>query len=145
MSLIIRAMEARDIPAVCNLIEQLTTHAITPDEMQNRLDMVEQSPIDWLYVAEFEGCVRGFMGFRLRECIERVARYGEISVLVTDAQTRRSGIGRALVDYAEQLAREKDCTGTWLVSGFRRKDEAHVFYQQLGYETTGYRFVKMFE
>lgn len=145
MSLVIRAMEARDIPAVCDLIPQLTGRAITPDEMQNRLDMVAESSIDWLYVAEFEGCVRGFMGFRLRECIERVARYGEISALVTDAQTRRSGIGRALVDYAEQLAHDNNCIGTWLVSGFRRKDEAHVFYEQLGYDTTGYRFVKLFE
>jgi GNAT superfamily N-acetyltransferase len=138
-------MEARDIPAVCELILQLTGRPINADEMQDRLDMVERSPIDWVYVAETEGTVKGFLGFRLRECIERVGRYGEISVLVTDATARRSGIGRALVEFAEQLAREKNCMGTWLVSGFKRKDEAHVFYERLGYATTGYRFVKMFE
>lgn len=35
--------------------------------------------------------------------------------------------------------------GTWLVSGFAREQEAHKFYQRIGYGTTGYRFVKLFE
>ena len=30
---------------------------------------------------------------------------------------------------------------TWLVSGLKRGD-AHCFYEELGYEITGYRFVK---
>jgi GNAT superfamily N-acetyltransferase len=143
--MIIREMEARDIPAVSILIQQLTGREISADDMQNRLDMVENSSIDWLYVAEVEGQVKGFLGFRLRENIGQASRFGEISFLVTDANVRRSGIGRALVDYAEQLARETNCIGTWLVSGFNRKDEAHVFYERLGYEITGYRFVKMFD
>lgn len=144
-SVIIREMKACDIPAVCDLIPQLSGHTLTVDEMQNRLDMVENSPIDWLYVAEVEGQVKGLMGFRLRENIGQVSRFGEISLLVTDATARRLGIGKALVDFAEHLAREKDCIGTWLVSGFSRKEEAHVFYEKLGYATTGYRFVKLFE
>jgi GNAT superfamily N-acetyltransferase len=53
--------------------------------------------------------------------------------------------GRALADFAEQLARAHGCIGTWLVSGLQREQEAHRFYQQLGYAITGYRFVKLFE
>ncbi len=144
-TVLIREMEPRDIPAVCRLIPQLTGKSISEPDMQNRLDWVNDSPIDWLYVAEVEGCVVGWMGFRLRERLEAIARFGEISVLVTDSSVRRQGVGRALMDFAEQLAHEKDCIGTWLVSGFARKDEAHRFYEQLGYTTTGYRFVKWFE
>jgi GNAT superfamily N-acetyltransferase len=44
--------------------------------------------------------------------------------------------------FAEQLARNRGCKGTWLVSGFGRDEEAHQFYKRLGYEATGYRFVK---
>jgi GNAT superfamily N-acetyltransferase len=141
----IRPMQARDAEAGSRLMSQLTGQEVGVDEMRNRLDFVHSSPIDWLFVAEVEGRVCGLMGFRLRERIERAGRYGEVSVLVVDAESRRQGIGRALLEYAEQLAREHGCMGTWLVSGFRRADEAHRFYAELGYEPTGYRFVKLFE
>lgn len=144
-TVLIREMEPRDIPAACRLIVQLTGRSISEPDMQNRLDWVKASPIDWLYVAEVESGVAGLMGFRLRERLEMVGRFGEISILVTDASARRQGVGRALMDFAEQVAHEKECMGTWLVSGFARKDEAHRFYEQLGYTTTGYRFVKLFD
>jgi GNAT superfamily N-acetyltransferase len=91
-----------------------------------------------------ENVVAGSLSFRLRERIEQPGRYGEIYALVVDEMARRQGVGRALMDYAEDLARQHDCIGTWLVSGFRRADEAHKFYTELGYATTGYRFVKGF-
>lgn len=145
MALKIREMTPEDAPAACSLFGQLTGQLMTPDQMLNRLDMVERSPIDWLYVAEVDGVVRGILGFRLRECLERVERYGEVSVIVTDIEARRQGIGRTLMAFAEERAREHGCMGAWLVSGFGRKDEAHRFYEQLGYTATGYRFVKLFD
>lgn len=145
MTLSIREMEPRDIPAACELMVQLTRHELTPAEMQNRLDWVHSSPIDWLYVCESGGRVVGLMGFRLRENLHAVTRYGEISVIVVHADVRRLGVGRALMAFAEDLARQHGCIGTWLVSGFGRVDEAHRFYETIGYHTTGFRFVKKFE
>lgn len=141
----IRPMEARDAEVGSRLMSQLTGQEVGIDEMRNRLDFVRSSPIDWLFVAEAQDRVCGLMGFRLRERIERIGRYGEVSVLVVDAEARRQGIGRALLEYAEHLAHEHGCIGTWLVSGFRRAEEAHRFYAELGYQPTGYRFVKLFE
>jgi GNAT superfamily N-acetyltransferase len=138
-------MEARDVEAGSRLMSQLIGQEVGVDEMRNRLDFVNSSPIDWLFVYEAEGQVRGLLGFRLRERIECVGRYGEVSVLVVDAGARRQGIGQTLLAYAEHLAQEHGCIGTWLVSGFRRAEEAHRFYAELGYVTTGYRFVKLFE
>jgi GNAT superfamily N-acetyltransferase len=143
--IVIRPMHAGDIPPVCVMVEQLTGHAISADAMAGRLQWAVDSPFDWLFVAELDEQVCGLLGFRLRERIEHPSRYGEISVLVTDTAVRRHGVGRALVDYAEQMARDHACCGTWLVSGFKRKDEAHRFYSALGYDITGYRFVKLFE
>lgn len=145
MALAIRQMTPDDVPAACALLAQLTGPRMTPDEMRERLEWAARSPFDWLYVAEADGAVCGVLGFRLRECLERVGRYGEVSVIVTGAESRRKGIGRALMAFAEDLAREHGCLGTWLVSGFGRKDEAHKFYEQLGYTATGYRFVKLFD
>lgn len=139
----IRLMEDRDIDAARNLLAILNGSLMTPEEMKNRLEMTRRSISDELFVYEDDlGVIRGVMGFRLRERIEHVSRYGEISALVTDSERRRSGIGRALVAFAEKRAAEKGCEGTWLASGFQRKDDAHLFYESLGYEKTGYRFVK---
>lgn len=110
--------------------------------MMNRLEMVRNSSIDELYVCEVDRTVQGVLGFRIRENIEEVSRFGEVSVIVTSSNAKRIGIGRAMMEFAENLAREKGCIGTWLVSGFGREEEAHKFYKKLGYEINGYRFVK---
>lgn len=142
MGVVIREMTAGDIPAACELMQQLTGHPITLEGMQSRLDFVAYSPFDWLYVAVLDGVVCGILGFRLREKLEAVGRHGEISVLVTDARFRRRGVGQALMAFAEELAFQHGCDSTWLVSGLARTEDAHPFYKDLGYAITGYRFVK---
>ncbi len=144
MPSVMRAMEARDIEAACCLLAQLSGYEMTPDEMRDRLNYANASPIDWLFVCEVDGVVRGVLGFRLREQLERVSHYGEIYMIVADEDVRRQGVGRVMMDFAEQFARTQGCIGTWLVSGFKREAEAHKFCQRLGYEATGYRFVKLF-
>jgi GNAT superfamily N-acetyltransferase len=142
---VIRAMTARDVPVAARLVAQLTGQPFTVEDMSNRLEWVAASPIDWLFVGEVDGQVHGVLGFRLRERLEHVSRWGEIYLIVTDTRLRRRGIGRSMMQFAEQFARAQGCIGTWLVSGFGRKDEAHQFYHRLGYDVTGSRFVKVFE
>lgn len=147
MEIHIRKALRADARELCRLIGQLKGVPQSLEQIERRLEFIENSPIEELYVAvqsEEEGDfpLLGAMGFRLRENIEDMTRYGEVSMLVADKQVRRQGVGRQLVAYAEQLASERGCLGTWLVSGLKRAEEAHVFYKELGYEITGYRFVK---
>ncbi len=74
--------------------------------------------------------------------VEEVSRYAEISLLVVHEEARRQGVGRFMMEHAEKLAEREGCKGTWLVSGFGREEQAHRFYEELGYRATGYRFVK---
>lgn len=141
--MLIREMEIKDIVPVCNLMFELTGHEISEDDMKNRLDLVQKSPIDDLFVCEIDGVVQGVFGFRIRENIEEVSRFGEISVIVTSSNARRLGVGKAMMEFAEKLAREKGCIGTWLVTDLDREDEAHQFYKSLGYKINGYRFIKI--
>lgn len=144
MDYTLREMEERDVIEVCNLIFELTGNTITPENMTDRLNLVKSSPIDELYVCEIEGMVQGILGFRIRHNIEEVSKFGEISVIVTKSSSRRSGIGRAMMKYAERMAKSKGCIGTWLVTGLDREEEAHNFYRSLGYKVNGYRFIKPF-
>jgi len=147
MELQIRKATKDDIKGLCRLMGQLNGKPLLPEEMERRLDFIEKSPIEELYVcAETTGgekvSIVGALGFRLRENIGNMSRYGEVSLLVTDRAKRRMGIGTSLMTYAERLSSERGCIGTWLASGMGRVNDAHVFYKSLGYEITGYRFVK---
>lgn len=143
MTYIVREADQSDCTALSQLMTQLLGKEITEEHMKNRLEFVQQSPYDYLFVYEENDHILGTLGFRLRETIEQVSRYGEVSIIVIDMEARRKGIGKILMEYAEKLAKEHDCNGTWLVSGHKRA-EAHQFYKDLGYEETGYRFVKSF-
>ncbi len=143
MSVQIREATIDDIDSLCSLTKELKGSSISNEDMNNRLQFVKMSPFDFLYVYEEENTIFGLLGFRIRENLEDVTRYGEISIISVDSTIRRKGIGQVLMDYAEQLAKEHNCIGTWLVSGMNRK-EAHPFYEKLGYEVNGYRFVKHF-
>ncbi len=146
MSATIRKAETRDIEALAGLMSELSGHPMSSEQMAERLRFIDNSQFDSLYVGEENGRVVGAMAFRLRENLEEASpsRYGEISVLVVNAEARRQGVGRFMMEFAEKLAKENRCKGAWLVSGFGREEDAHSFYRELVYEINGYRFVKLF-
>lgn len=145
MALSVRLAISSDLPVLCKLMEQLSGKEMTLEQMKNRLQFVQSSPFDSLYVCEEGTTVLGLLGFRTRENLEVVSRYGEISAIVVDSTAYRKGVGRCLMEFAEQLAVQEGCDGTWLVSGLGRKEQAHKFYNEIGYEVTGARFVKRFK
>ncbi len=130
MSFQIREATIDDIDALCSLTKELKGSSISYEDMNNRLQFVQMSPFDFLYVYEEEETIFGLLGFRIRENLEDVTRYGEISIISVDSTIRRKGIGQVLMDYAEQLAKKHNCIGTWLVSGIKRV-EAHPFLQKI--------------
>ncbi|HUW65589.1 MAG TPA: GNAT family N-acetyltransferase [Spirochaetia bacterium] len=138
----IREADKKDIPVLCGLMRGLTGHEVFPEQMQDRLLFVANSPYDSLYVCEENGRVVGLIGFRIRNNLEEVSKFGEVSTIVVDSTERGKGAGRFMIDYAEKLAADQGCIGTWLVSGFGREEQAHEFYENMGYGVTGYRFVK---
>jgi ribosomal protein S18 acetylase RimI-like enzyme len=139
----IREANDNDAEILAELMSELTNEPISIQTAKDRLNFVKNSPFDFLYVCVENQEVLGFMAFRLRENIEAPTRYGEISAIVVNPKHRNKGVGRFLMEYAEKLAEEHECIGTWLVSGFGREEEAHKFYKKLGYEITGYRFRKL--
>jgi GNAT superfamily N-acetyltransferase len=140
---LIRLASHEDAAQLAVLMEQLTGKTVTEADMIDRLDYVSHHFLEEMYVFESEGKVLGILGFRIRECIEEVGRYGEVSVLVTDMDHHHLGIGKALIEYAEELSKERGCLGTWLLSGLGREEPAHGFYKKMGYRITGYLFEKV--
>jgi len=73
--------------------------------------------------------------------LHRPRPIGRISALIVDPRHQHRGVGRALVERAEQMFREAGCGSLEITSNMRRTD-AHAFYVHLGYELTSARFVK---
>ena len=140
----IRPATLDDTKAVKNLFQDLIGHPLSDEDVINRITYVQNSQIDSLFVYDLDNKITGVLAFRIRENIEENTRFGEISAIVVDSESRKKGIGKNLMEYAEHLAHENGCIGTWLVSGFGREEQAHPFYKELGYTATGARFVKHF-
>ena len=85
--------------------------------------------------------VVGLCGLAAQVMIHREAPIGRISPLVVDEKAQGHGIGRMLVEAAEQWCRERDCKLVEVTSNDRRT-AAHAFYRHMGYERTSLRFAK---
>jgi GNAT superfamily N-acetyltransferase len=62
-----------------------------------------------------------------------------VSSIITNADARRKGYGRRLMDYAKKLAEARNCHAVFLDSGMPRT-EAHKFYEIYGFEKCAYCF-----
>jgi GNAT superfamily N-acetyltransferase len=136
-------MRPADSAAVADLVT-LLGYDTTGAEMQERMTAVQADDSYVTLVAERDGAIAGFVGARIGQYYERTGRYGQILILSIAEDSRRQGVGRALVDAAEAWARSRGAQAILVNSG-RQREEAHLFYEGMGYSATGLRFVKALE
>ena len=92
-------------------------------------------------VATLDKKVVGMIGIHRMVTIHRDSPVGRIPVLVVAKEAQGHGLGRLLVNAAEQWCRKKGCRLIEVTSNDRRAD-AHAFYRHMGYERTSIRFFK---
>jgi N-acetylglutamate synthase-like GNAT family acetyltransferase len=136
----IRDAERSDSPALVRLLEQLGYPA-GEDAVLRRLERIEGSAADRMFVAEVDGEVVGLAGIHVSPSIEHDADAAKVSAIVVDEAFRRRGVGAALLAAVESEARARGCGVVFLTTADRRVD-AHEFYRGLGWEETGRRFAK---
>ena len=137
---IIRDAKLTDAPALAALMCELG-YKTTPAEMRRRSKSILDDVNYRTLVAELDGKVCGMVGTLAYASYEHNDPSGRILALVTLPSVRRRGIGRALIASAEKDFAQKAVTRVSLDTRLTRKD-AHQFYESLGYERNGWRFVK---
>lgn len=137
--LTIREARPGDAAALAELM-RLLSHDI--DEKLARrnlakLGKLKETPI----VAALDKRVVGLCGVHLMHAIHRDAPVGRITILVVAEDAREKGLGRKLIDEAEQRLRKAGCKMVEVTSN-DRLGPAHSFYRHMGYERTSIRFCK---
>jgi len=137
---IIRDATLTDAPALAALMCELG-YKTTPAEMRRRLKSILCDDNYRTLLAEVDGKVCGMIGALAHASYEHNDPSGRILALVTLSAARRRGIGRALIATAEKDFAQRGIRRVALDTRFSRED-AHNFYELLGYERNGWRFVK---
>ena len=127
----IRPMRADDARAVAQLTTQLGYPA-TEDDIRRRYDRLGDRSDASLFVAEHEANAVGWVHVQELYALEGDGR-AEIFGLVVADTARGNGVGRRLIEAAEEWAIRRGLTVMGLRSN-QLRTEARGFYEHLGYK-----------
>jgi GNAT superfamily N-acetyltransferase len=128
----VRAPEPGDYDRMADLAGQLG-YPCRGEEIGMRLAEMQDPNQYAVYVAQLSvGQIAGWIGVYIFRAVE-LDRCAEISGLIVDQQIRSRGIGKVLLDAAEEWARSQGCNVISVLSNVTR-DRAHGFYRKNGYE-----------
>ena len=136
----IRDAKLTDAPALAALMCELG-YKTTPAQMRRRLQSILCDVRYRTFLAEVDGKVCGMIGTLAYTSYDHDDPSGRILALVTLTNARRRGIGRALIATAEKDFAQRGIKRVALDTRHTRED-AHKFYESLGYARNGWRFVK---
>jgi GNAT superfamily N-acetyltransferase len=138
--LTIRAAEVNDAAALAQLMCELG-YETTKSEMEMRIQRIATDERYRTFVAVGDDKVCGMIGTLTYPSIEHNDPSGRIVALVILRTMRRRGIGCALIATVEKDFAQRGIKRIALNTQLARED-AHKFYESLGYERNGWRYVK---
>jgi N-acetylglutamate synthase-like GNAT family acetyltransferase len=136
----IREARPEDAEAVAELLGELGYPTDAP-RFERRLERIERDPSSQLFVATVNDRVAGLAGVHLLPLVEHDEPGCQLTALVVGRAYRRTGVGSELVRTIEREAQSRGGRRVF-VNTARHREVAHAFYEQLGFEATGLRFIK---
>jgi GNAT superfamily N-acetyltransferase len=143
----VRAATESDIPRIQELYLQLAFTPPPPDETgpsaneyREVFNRMAALPGYELIVAEEAGTVVGTTVLAILPGMAHgVSPFAVIEYVVVDEKHRGKGIGKLLMEYCTDRAKEAGCYKIMLTSD-KRRTEAHEFYESLGFEASAHGF-----
>ena|SRR5436305_433308 len=142
----VRSAEPHDFEAVTALLEALGRKEVT-DDTRDRCREIYASQIsdptsDHLVAVNDDGEVVGFCSLHFRKRLNYTTPEAWVPDLIVSEGLRRTGVGKALLEHAEQRALDRNCWALSLESAYHRV-EAHRFYAAFGMRDAGKSFHKL--
>jgi GNAT superfamily N-acetyltransferase len=140
--MLIRALTAPDVPAVRQIIEEWLTDPesgiLLASEVAHRVGLIQEAVATlvepWYFVAEDpEDAILGVIGLKADHIATELYSRSETPVEIVTAYVRRAsrgeGVGRALTETVEQVARQRGFSTLLVVSGSRNRESGYPFWQ----------------
>ena len=137
--LVRRAVDS-DARAIAALLGELGYPA-TESETRGRVTALAARSDAAVFVACWGNAVAGVLSFHIIPLFHAEGNLGRITSLVVTKSARTHGVGRALVQAAEEFGNSHGCVRVEVTTGEHRP-EAHLFYEKLGFGPVDRRFVK---
>ena len=142
----IRQATVRDLPRILALYREGLGDTAQLARIRDYLPAfrrIKREKAQRLVVLEDKGEVVGTVVIIIAPNLSHYGRpWCELENLVVEAKAKRRGYGRMLMAYAERLAQKAGCYKIQLMSRWSRAEEAHKFYEALGYESPARAFRK---
>ncbi len=144
----IRPATEKDIPRILELYGDLIISTSTvelnrtpvADDYSRAFAQIQATPGHELLVAEEGGKVIGtMMLFIMPNLSHGGLPWAGVENVMVDADYRRRGTGKLLMDYVLAQAKKAGCYKIQLISD-KSRIEAHKFYEALGYKASGHGF-----
>ena len=135
-----RPATVNDAAGIARLISDLG-YPCTTNQMRSRLSALANDAAYATFVACVDRTLAGMAGAFVGRIYEQDDPMGRIIALSVSNDFRRIGLGRQLVQAAENWIRSRGASIVLVNSGFDRED-AHKFYERAGYSAKGASFIK---
>jgi predicted N-acetyltransferase YhbS len=99
------------------------------------------SDSNFIFVAEDNGTLVGFVTFSIRLVVRYPKPIAELDELFVDEKYRRKGVGKLLMNRVLEKSKELECYRLFIESHYDHK-VAHKYYEALGFTNYGYHFIK---
>jgi GNAT superfamily N-acetyltransferase len=136
----IRACAVADAVAVSTLLGDLG-YVVPVSQVSEHIRRLAGTGSDPVFLAVLGGQIVGLLAAHLCQMLQYERPVMRVTALVVDRRARRCGVGKRLMQHAEQVACEVGCGFIELTSAVGRTD-AHAFYHHIGYEPNSLRFSK---
>ncbi|HZE87385.1 MAG TPA: GNAT family N-acetyltransferase [Methylomirabilota bacterium] len=137
----IRLANDTDYEAVMNLYNDFVGNDRYSTHDHDSFKKVINNSQNFVFVAEDKGKLVGFATFSIRDVIRYPRPIAELDELFVSSEYRQKGLGKKLMQYVEEKARDLGCYRMFIESHYDHK-AAHAFYEGLGYTNYGYHFIK---
>jgi ribosomal protein S18 acetylase RimI-like enzyme len=139
----IRKATTEDISAILHLYKSAgieSGNPFTEEEARAHFAIFEQYPNYHLFVAILDSNIVGTFALLVMDNLaKRGRRSGVVEDVAVSPDWQGRGIGRAMMEHARKECIQADCYKFSLSSNLQR-EEAHRFYDALGFERHGYSF-----
>ena len=139
----IRPATRNDLSAILALMVDIETDDQVLDlpAAEAIFERMQSYPNYIIYVTVAEGKVIGTFSLLIMDNLAHLgAPSGIVEDVVVHSSWRGQGIGKQMMQFAMQQCQKAGCYKMALSSNLRR-DRAHKFYDQLGFQRHGYSFI----